>query len=72
MNDKIVFTGYIMLRLEHQDTVIQPVTNVKKTITIKYNAIWLIEFTSSPPILAKGGKECPGQLEYSDTMVSIF
>ena len=70
MNDKIVFTGYIIY-LEHLDTVIQPVTHIKKAITIKHNAAWMIEFTSSPPISANGGEECTRQLEYSNTMVSI-
>jgi len=37
MNDKIVFTGYIIY-LEHLDTVIQPVTHMKKTIAIKDKA----------------------------------
>ena len=59
------------IRLEHLDAIIQPVTHKKKAITIKHNAAWTIEFTSSPPTLAKGGEECTGQLEYSNTMVSI-
>ena len=40
-------------------------------MTIKHNATWTIEFTSSPPFLAKGGEKFTRQLEYSNTMVTI-
>ena len=71
-NDKIiiVLTGYILC-LENLDTMVQPVTYIKKAITIKYNATWTIEFTSSPPMPAKGGEEGTRQQEYSNTIVSI-
>ena len=62
---------YLILCLEHLDTTIQPVTHIKTAITIKCNAYWTVELTSSPPILAKGGEECTGHLEYSNMMVCI-
>ena len=59
-----------LLCLEHLDTSIQPVTHIKKAITIKHNAMWITEFTSSPPFFAEGGQKFTRQLEYSNTMVS--
>lgn len=55
--------------LEHLNTIVYPVTHIKKPITIKQNATWTTEFTSSLPVLAKGSEECARQLEYSNTMV---
>ena len=71
-NDKIVFTGCIVLCLEHLDTLIQAVTYIKKAITIKYHAMWTKDFTSSPPRLTQGGEEGTGQLEYRNTIASTF
>jgi len=70
-NNKIAFTGYIILCLEHLDIIVKPVTQIKKTITIKYNATWTKDFISSLHTLAKGGEECTGQLEHSNAMVSM-
>ena len=49
--------------------MIKPVTHIKKAITIKHNAMWITEFTSSPHFLAKGGRKFTRQLEYSNMII---